>query len=48
MTCLLAQPTANGGLDQGSVVTSVLVLSSIGAMVIYLSPSRRERTISAD
>ena len=45
---LLAQPTANGGLGLGTEVTSVLFLTSIAAMVIYLSMNRRNQIADAD
>ncbi|MFF3559411.1 hypothetical protein ACFYXS_05145 [Streptomyces sp. NPDC002574] len=39
---LLAQPTADGGLGFGTVVTSVLFLAVILGLVVYLTVSRRD------
>jgi uncharacterized membrane-anchored protein len=38
----LSQATTDGGLGLGTVVTSVLFLSSITGLVLYLSISRRD------
>lgn len=39
---LLSQPGVNGGLGLGTVVTSMIFLSSIAVMVIYLSLTRKD------
>jgi len=38
----LAQPTGEGGLGLGTVVTSLIFLSTILALVVYLTRSRRD------
>ena len=38
----LSQPVANGGLGLGTVIASVIFLSIIAGLVIYLSVSRRD------
>lgn len=38
----LSQPVADGGLGLGTVVTSAIFLSTIAALVIYLSVTRRD------
>ncbi|MFF3138522.1 COG4705 family protein [Streptomyces mirabilis] len=40
----LSQPTSNGGLDLGAVVTSALFLAVILGLVTYLSVTRRDVT----
>lgn len=37
---LLSQPTANGGLGLGTVVTSCVFLTAIAALIIYMTISR--------
>ncbi len=44
----LSQATADGGLGLGTVVTSVIFLSAILAMVVFLSATRLDRTQPAD
>jgi len=39
---LLAQPTGEGGLGLGTIVTSVIFLSLILALVVYLAVSKRD------
>jgi uncharacterized membrane-anchored protein len=39
---LLAQPTAEGGLGLGTIVTSIIFLSLILALVIYLTRTKRD------
>lgn len=43
----LSQPVANGGLGLGMVVTSMIFLSTIAALVIYLTVSRRDMQVQA-
>ena len=38
----LSQPIANGGLGLGSIVTSIMFLSSIVGLVIYLTAARKD------
>ena len=40
----LSQPTADGGLGLGTVVTSALFLTAILAVVIFLTITRRDET----
>ncbi|MGO4592663.1 hypothetical protein AB4Z18_02480 [Leifsonia sp. 2TAF2] len=40
----LAQPTGDGGLGLGTILTSVLFLVAILALVVFLTVSRRDRT----
>ncbi|MBN9630765.1 MAG: hypothetical protein J0I18_09175 [Actinobacteria bacterium] len=41
---LLSQPTADGGLGFGTIVTSLIFLAAILALVVYLSVTGRGRT----
>lgn len=38
----LSQPVANGGLGLGTVITSMIFLTTIACLVIYLTVSRRD------
>lgn len=38
----LSQPVADGGLGQGTVVTSMIFLSTIASLVLFLTISRRD------
>jgi uncharacterized membrane-anchored protein len=40
----LAQPTDDGGLGLGTTVTSVIFLAAIGALVAFLTVTKRDRT----
>ena len=44
----LASPKADGGLDLGTLVTSVIFLGTILATVIYLTVTRVDRTEERD
>ena len=44
----LSQPTGDGGLGLGTVVTSVIFLAAILTMVVFLSITRVDRTEPAD
>ena len=39
---LLSQPTANGGFGLGTVITSMIFLSTILSLVVYLTVTRRD------
>lgn len=41
---LLSQPTSDGGLGLGTIVTSLIFLAAILALVVYLTVSGRDRT----
>ncbi len=43
----LSQPTGDGGLGLGTVVTSVLFLAVILGLVVYLSVPRKDTALAA-
>ena len=45
---LLSQPSSKGGIGLGSFVTSVLFLTTIAALIIYLSLNAEKETIAVD